>query len=418
MSAAATPAATLRFPDGFLWGAATSSHQVEGGNRWNDWWACEETGRLPFRSGNACDHFRRFAQDFDMARAWGHNAHRLSLEWSRIEPQDGVWDQDALAHYRGVVGALRERGMEPLLTLHHFTNPAWFAEGGGWLRPDATQRFARYVAFVARNLDAEVRYWLTVNEPTVYAKQAYVIGDWPPCRPGSWRQAAMALRRLCQAHVAAYRVLHRERPGCHVGLAQSAPYVVPCDPARALDRMAARVRDFALNDLCLRLVGGKRSLDFLGVNYYVRNIIRWRADGLMALVLGRECHEDHHGPARRYSDAGWEIYPDGLGPVLAKLARLGVPLIVTENGIATEDEAQRSEFLVRHLQSLHGAIAAGIDVRGYFHWSLMDNYEWTLGTAPRFGLAAVDFETLERRPRPAADLYAGVCTTNALTLPG
>lgn len=417
MTAASAPSATLQFPDGFLWGAATASHQVEGGNRWNDWWACEEAGRLPFRSGDACDHFQRFAQDFDMARGWGHNAHRLSLEWSRIEPRDGVWDPDALGHYRAVVGALRARGMEPLITLHHFTNPAWFAAGGGWLRADATHRFARYVAYVARNLDADVRYWLTVNEPTVYAKQAFVIGDWPPCHPGSWREAARVLRRMCQAHVAAYRVLHGERPGCQVGLAQSAPFVVACDPDRPLDRMAARIRDFVLNDLCLRLVGGKRSLDFLGVNYYVRNIIRWRADGLAALALGRECHEDHHGAPRRYSDAGWEIYPDGLHPVLAKLARHGVPLIVTENGIATEDEALRSEFLVRHLQALHGAIAAGIDVRGYFYWSLIDNYEWTLGTAPRFGLAAVDGANLERRPRPAADLYAGVCTTNALTLP-
>ncbi len=171
---------SYQFPAGFLWGAATSSHQVEGGNRWNDWWEHEEAGRLPYRSADACCHWERYEEDFELARVWGHNAHRLSIEWSRVEPEPGVWNEEALAHYRRVIEALKRRGLEPLVTLHHFTNPRWFARRGGWERRDSPQLLVRYVQRTAAVLGADVRYWLTINEPTVYIKRAYVAGDWPP----------------------------------------------------------------------------------------------------------------------------------------------------------------------------------------------------------------------------------------------
>ena len=154
-----------QFPKGFLWGAATSSHQVEGGNRWNDWWEYEGRGQLPHASGDACRHYDLFERDFDLAKSWGHNAHRFSIEWSRLEPEEGTWDADACDHYRQVLRALADRGLEPVVTLHHFTNPAWFARRGGWSRSDSPRLFARYVEYVARELGAPVRYWLTINEP-------------------------------------------------------------------------------------------------------------------------------------------------------------------------------------------------------------------------------------------------------------
>ncbi len=405
----------FRFPEGFLWGAATSSHQVEGNNFWNDWWQYEQAGRLPHRSGQACRHFERYEQDFDMARAIGHNAHRFSIEWSRIEPAVGRWDEGALQHYLDVVRALRARGIEPVVTLHHFTNPAWLTERGGWLRKETVARFADYTERVAQRLAGEVRYWISINEPTVYAKYAFVTGAWPPGVRGSWRQALSAMRNMMRAHVAAYEILHRHRPDARVGLAHSAPLVVACNPGRLLDRCAAAMRDRALNRLPFLLLGRspRRCLDFIGLNYYSRTVVRWSPRG-RAVVFGDDCLEDHHGEPRRFSDLGWELYPDGLRRMLEKFAAYGLPLMVTENGIATADEALRSEFLLRHLQSLAAALESQVPVLGYLYWSLIDNFEWAEGTAPRFGLAAVDFVTQERRLRPCAERYAAVCASNRL----
>jgi beta-glucosidase len=403
------------FPDGFLWGAATAAHQVEGDNRASDWWAFEQAGALPFRSGEACRHYELFERDFDLARGWGHNAHRLSIEWSRIEPRPGEWDSAALAHYREVLSALRRRDMEPLVTLHHFTNPAWFAHAGGWLMRRNVTHFARYVDCVAGHLGDQVRWWITINEPTVYAKNAFVSGNWPPCRRGDWAAAWRAVRNMGRAHRRAYEILHRHRPDALVGFAHSAPLVVPRQPARLFDHMAARLRDFVLNRAPFRLMSGAfgRRFDFIGLNYYCRTVVHWQARGAAA-VFGRDWLADDQGEPRAFSDIGWEIYPDGLKQQLARFASYGVPLLITENGLATTDEQLRLEFLRRHLRSLADAVGDGIPVVGYLYWSLMDNFEWSSGTAPRFGLAATDFQTQQRSPRPAAAYFAAVCKSNAL----
>jgi beta-glucosidase len=405
----------FRFPERFLWGAATASHQVEGGNRWNDWWQYEQAGRLPYRSGDACRHYERYEQDFDMARALGHNAHRFSIEWSRIEPSPGRWDEGALQHYVDVVRALRGRGIEPIVTLHHFTNPAWLAEQGGWLRQDAVARFAGYTERVAERLAGEVRYWISVNEPTVYAKYAFVNGLWPPGVRGSWPKAFAVMRNMARAHVAAHTILHRRRAGAMVGFAHSAPWIMACNPRRPLDRGAALMRDLALNRLPFLLLARppRRCLDFIGINYYNRTVVRWAPRG-PALLFGEDCVADHHGEPRRFSDMGWEIYPEGLRLTLERFAAYGVPLMITENGIATTDDELRSWYLLRHLEALADAVARGVPVLGYLYWSLMDNFEWALGTAPRFGLAAVDFDTQERRVRHFAERYAAVCASNQL----
>jgi beta-glucosidase len=404
------------FPAGFLWGAACASHQVEGGNRWNDWWELEESGRLPHRSGDACRHYELYESDFDLARSLGHNAHRLSLEWSRIEPADGEWNEAALEHYRRVIAAARARGIEPCVTLHHFTSPAWFARGGGWERSDSVLRFTRYAEFVAARLSRDVRFWLTINEPTVLVKRAYLGGSWPPCRRGALLGGWRALRNLCRAHTAAYEVLHRHRPDAMVGFAHSAPHVVACDPHRALDRMAARARDFVLNDSCFRLFGRPPAevLDFLGINYYAREVVTWRPVRL-AMLFGTECREHHHGAPRRFSSLGWEIHPQGLRHVLERFAKIGVPLLVSENGIATDDESERVSYLEEHLAVLAQAIAAGSRVLGYLYWTLFDNYEWTEGFGAHFGLAARDPVTQRRDPRPAAWRLKSIIDANHAT---
>ena len=402
---------SFRFPEGFLWGAATASHQVEGGNRWNDWWELEESGRLPHQSGEACRHYELYEGDFDLARSLGHNAHRLSIEWSRIERRSDEWNEAEIKHYAAVIDALRHRGLEPIVTLHHFTNPAWFAHRGGWTRPDSVSLFARYVEFVARRLAGKVRLWLTINEPTVYVKRGYVAGTWPPCVSGSWWKAALALRNMCRAHSAAHAVLHRLRPDAMVGFAHSAPFVVACNPQSAADRVAAWSRDLVLNRACFQLLGRqpRKVLDFIGINYYSRQVVRWGPSFGPAMFFGTECEEDHHGQPREFSSLGWEIFAPGLRQVLGSFARYGVPLLVTENGIATSDESLRTRFLRDHVASLAGAVRDGVPVLGYLYWTLMDNYEWTEGQGAKFGLAETDFTSQRRTPRPAAFAYQEIC---------
>ena len=409
------PANSFRFPDGFLWGAATSSHQVEGGNRWNDWWELEESGRLAHRSAEACRHYEMYESDFDLAKSLGHNAHRLSIEWSRIEPREGEWNAAELDHYAAVIAALRQRHIEPVVTLHHFTNPAWFARRGGWTRSDSIALFARYVEVVAKRLAGDVKFWLTINEPTVYVKRAYVGGNWPPLGRGSRWRAAKALRNLCRAHAAAYAVLHRVRPDLMVGFAHSTTYVVPCNARNIADRVAARLRDFTLNRLVFRLFGRPAGavLDFIGINYYTRQVVRWRPKPGAALLFGTECTADHHGAPRTYSSLGWEVFAPGLRSIVSAMGRRGLPLMVTENGIATSDEPLRTSYLESHVKAVGEAMHDGAVVLGYLYWTLMDNYEWTEGRNALFGLAATDFATQERSPRPAALAFRAICQSRA-----
>jgi beta-glucosidase len=391
---------------------------VEGGNCHNDWWEYEQAGRLPHVSGEACRHWELFEGDFDLARSMGHNAHRFSLEWSRIEPEEGRWDPQAIAHYAEVLRALRERSLEPFVTLHHFTNPSWFLRRGGWTRRESVRLFARFVARIAEELGEHVRHWVTVNEPTVYAMHAYVFGEWPPCRRSSWLQARRVLRNLARAHVEAYGILKRRNPDASVGFAHSAPHIRPCDPKRLRDRVAAALRDELLNLRFLRWIGARpgavappRTLDFLGVNYYTRTLVRSSGLGAGAL-FGRACKSEHHADRGPRTQVGWEIHPPGLRKVLRRFSALGVPLLVTENGVATEDEQLRTRFLREHLHELARALQDGVPLRGYFYWSLVDNYEWTFGREACYGLAAVDPATWERHPRPCAELYARVCREN------
>ena len=417
------PSKAFTFPANFLWGASTSSHQVEGDNRQSDWWEYEQSARLPYKSGAACRHYQLFEQDFDLARSWGHNAHRLSIEWSRIEPAEGHWDVDATSHYAEVIRALQARGLEPVITLLHFTNPAWFARRGGWLQRDSAQLFARYAEYVGEHLGAGVRYWITINEPTVYVQQGYVNGAWPPCLKSSWVKAAIALRNLSRAHIAAYRALHRGRRQIMISFAHHAPLIMPCNPGRKRDRLAAAWRDLLFNDAFFYLIGAlsqrgrstHKYLDFIGVNYYTRNIVRSVGWGPGAF-FGRVCRSPHHSDRGPISTTGWEVYPPGLGAILEKFSKLSLPFLVTENGIATDDEVLRREFIIQHLESLAEALERGVEVIGYLYWTLMDNFEWALGTKPHFGLAAVDCNTQQRLPRPCVEDFGRICRENRLSL--
>jgi beta-glucosidase len=278
--------------------------------------------------------------------------------------------------------------------------------------------FERLARKVAQRLGAQVRFWLTLNEPTVYVKRGYVAGSWPPHHRRALFAGFGVFRNLLRAHAAAYAAIREQCPQSRVGFAHSTPYVAPHDPGSAADRFVAANRRFVLNHSWAKFmpsVQGRLPLDFIGLNYYARELVQWRARGLQ-WVTGYEPDEDISGRPRERSTLGWEIHPEGLASVAHEFSRYGVPIYVTENGIATGDEAQRSHYLLSHLQSLARAGAKGADGRGYFWWSLLDNFEWAEGYAARFGLAHVDFATQLRTSRPAAELYARICRSNGEAL--
>jgi beta-glucosidase len=414
-----------QFPDDFLWGTATSAHQVEGGNDNNDWWDWEHVaGHIKdgSRSGLACDHYRRYPDDFKLLASLGQNAHRLSIEWSRVEPQPGQFDPEALAHYRHVLETLRGLGLEPVVTLHHFTNPRWLARQGGWTVPETVEAFVRYVERCVDAYGDLVRYWTPINEPAVYAYRGFVEGDWPPGRR-SPMLAYTVLGRMLLAHARAYHVIHRANAASRVGLAHHIRLFDASRQGHRGDRWAARLRDFIFNRLALLalrdgrlyppLGSGRRvprlrgTLDFLGVNYYTRERVVFDPRRPQ-LLFGREVFLK----APR-SLMGWEIYPEGLYRAIRTAAAFG-PVLVTENGIADQADELRPTFLLTHLRQVARALSDGLPVLGYLHWSALDNFEWTEGFDMRFGLIHVDYATQHRSMKPSAELYGRICRTRSL----
>lgn len=423
----------VRFPNGFLWGTAASAHQVEGGNRANDWWRFEQAGGGHGPSGDACRHYERFDEDFWHAAADGHGAHRLSIEWSRIEPARGQIDGAAVAHYHAVLGSLKRHGLTPIVTLHHFTNPLWIADAGNWESRTTVDRFCDFVRFCAREYGDEVDWWCTVNEPEVYAFRAWSEGLWPPNRKDD-SAALMVIAHQLEAHGRAYRILHEEDRAdadgdgraAIVGFAKHCPQLEPLHAWSPLDRLRAHLEDQVFNEAVLRapstgtidlwIPGAKRvrrhvpelakSLDYIGLNYYTRWKVR---------ALGGTPHVAR--PGAPVTDLDWEIYPRGLALAAARVGRLGVPVLVTEHGFADARDAFRPRALVDSLVALGGAIASGTPVIGYLHWSLLDNFEWADGYRPRFGLYGVDFAdpALPRLRRRSADVYARIIQANAVT---
>jgi beta-glucosidase len=417
----------LQFPPGFLWGAATSAHQVEGHNTLNDWWDWERAGRVPAPSGAACDHYRLFHADFDLAHGLRHNAHRFSLEWSRIEPQEGRFDDRAIAHYREVLEALRARGIEPIVTIHHYTLPRWLAARGGLLAPDFEQRFEWFVVHVAAAYGGLAMWWITFNEPVVLVYKSYLLGQWPPGRQ-SYPEALRALKALLRAHVRAYHTLHAAVPGARVGIAKHVLALSSCDPRNPFDRLSTGARDFMFNELfvdalhtgALRVPGlywerlpTGRTLDWIGLNYYTRDFVRNDGFNLPGL-MGGACKLEHGHHVSKRNSLGWEIYPEGLGQFLHRFARFKVPLLVTENGMSTERDEDRWFFLVLHLWQVARAIGNGVPVVGYLYWSLLDNFEWANGYDARFGLVGVDYATQRRTVRESARRLADVIQRNEL----
>jgi beta-glucosidase len=386
------------FPEGFYFGSSTAAHQVEGGNANNDWWAWEHAPGTPAvePSGDAIDQYHRYGSDFALLAELGQNAHRLSLEWSRIEPEPGVFSTAALEHYRRVLGTLAEHGVTAFVTLHHFTNPRWFAQRGGWTARDAVERFERYCESVAGALGDLIGWACTINEPQIVARMGYLEGHFPPGirNPGLWRRVT---RTLIDAHAAAVRALDGIRAGICLQMPDFQP-ARPGDPG--CERLVAELQREMI-DVYLEDLPG----DFVGVQYYTR-------ERLDPAVPGHNAPPPADAPLTLM---GWELHPAGLGKAIRSAARSGLPVVITENGIATADDAERIAYLRAHLAEVAGALRDGVDVRGYLYWSAFDNFEWNEGYRPTFGMVGIDRAGgLRREVRESARRFGELARTRSL----
>jgi len=394
----------LKFPVGFYWGSATSAHQVEGGNvnDWSEWeknnaarlaqeagkkWKVWQQKKFPemfnpenYISGQACNHYHLYEKDFNVAKSLGHNAHRFSIEWSRVEPEEGRFNEKEIGHYRQVISALTAQRVEPFVTLWHRTNPLWIRDIGGWENKKTIDYFNRYVEKIVSVFKNEINFWIVLNEPELYVGNSYLLSIWPP-KKKNILSYILALNNLAEAHKKAYGIIKTIQPKAQVGMAEYNIYF----------KQSLFLINWFLNKRFLNKV--KNYQDFIGLNYY------------------RRFPENKN---KIISDLRWEIYPKGIYRVLKTLKKYQKPIYVTENGVADAEDEKRTEFIKEHLRWIHKAIQERIDVRGYFYWSLLDNFEWDKGFWPRFGLVGIDYKTLERRVRPSAWEYAKICRENRI----
>jgi beta-glucosidase len=389
------------FPDGFVWGTATAAHQIEGGNWNNDWWAWEHNpaSGCAEPSGDACDSWNRWDNDVALVADLGLGTYRFSVEWSRVEPEDGEWSTATVAHYRGQCEALLARGIEPTVTFHHFTTPRWLGARGGWEDPASADRFAAFCGRLAGELGDVVRRVCTINEPNIVATMGWRLGMFPPGK--SDHDLRLRVNDVfVDAHRKAVDAIRGAVPTVPVGLTLSMTDYQAAEGGGS--RRARMLRD--MEDVFLEATDGD---DFVGVQVYSR--MRLGPAGILPPEDGVAV-----------LDMGYEYWPQALEACLRRAWSVTggrVPLLVTENGIGTTDDDQRIAFVRDALGGVLRCLADGVDVRGYVYWSLLDNFEWAFGYRPRFGLVAVDRTTFAREPKPSAAWFASVARANALVPP-
>jgi beta-glucosidase len=410
----------FKLPSNFLMGSATAGAQIEGGDKNSNWYDWCEKGHI--KDDTSCfrgnDHWNRYSDDIELMTALNHKVYRMGVEWSRIEPEEGKFSQDATAHYRDEITLLLLKGIKPLVTLHHFTHPIWLEEKGGFEQDEIVTYFERYVRYVVEQLGDLVSEYITINEPNVYAAMGYYIGVWPPARK-SIKLLLKVMKNMILCHLTAYRLIHKIRedmgfPGkTMVGVANHLRVFDPYNGHNPLDRIAAKTMDYLFQDAVTKSMtdgryrlpfglgapkGTGRFLDFFGINYYTRDAVRFK--GFLNDVM----------PDTPRNDLNWEIYPEGLSRLCRRYYKeFSVPIWVTENGTCDERDQFRSGYIYDHLLEISKLCKEGIPIERYYHWTLMDNFEWAEGESARFGLIHTDYETQKRTMRNSGRFYGEIC---------
>ena len=404
---------SLKFPDGFLWGTATSPTQVEGHvvNEWTDYLASDGS-----HCRTACNHYHRYEEDVDWMGQLGVNAYRMGIEWSRLQSAPfAPLDQKELARYVHLLDCLKEQSITPMVVLHHFSNPPWISAAGGWLNPATIPAFVDFATRLVAALKERVYLWNTFNEPDTYASLTYLIGGFPPFHKWRFRSYRKVIRHMAEAHVQVSRVIRREGNGGRtpeVGIAKNWTYFEAFQKYSLWDHALATACHHVFNRFVLAaFLGGRRreASTYLGVNYYGRA----RLNHFQALVPTNGISDERLRQLGVVCDDMFERHPSGFGKILKKFRQCyGLPIYITEHGAASTDDAFRIRDLTEHLRELRGAVRDGVDVRGFFYWSLLDNFEWQFGYSKKFGLLSVDFkdEKLPRRMTKVGEFYRGICT--------
>lgn len=422
--------AAYHFPRGFLWGTATAAHQVEGNNTNNQWWKWEQEGHTKGTSGLADDWWGgRWKEDLDRAAEAGQNAHRFSVEWSRIQPTPDTWDEDALERYRNMLRGMRDRGMTPMVTLHHFTDPIWL--GDGWETGMAVPQFERFARKTVEALKEYCTIWCTLNEPNGYALNGYVggglSGDFPPGKH-NLKLAMQVQANLIRGHAAAYRAIHQVQPESRVGIALHYRAFAAHHPWSPLDRFLTQNANIVLNGTfpmafskgvirsilgTIQVPEAKGTQDYFGFNYYTRNRITFDFRKTKTMFS----HAFYAKDADLSDQEFLANEPDGMLEGLKWVVKMfpNLPVLISENGVADADDHLRPRYLAQHIHQMWRAVNFNWPIKGYFHWTLVDNFEWDQGWNLRFGLWALDEKTQKRTKRPSADLYAEICKENGLT---
>ncbi len=403
----------LKFPKGFLWGASTSAYQIEGGitNDWSQWESSvkrikklKKKGKdyREFICGSACDSWHKFEEDLKVIKELNLGAYRMGVEWARIEPMEGQYDMKTIVRYREMLTQLKKEKIKVVLTIWHWTNPVWVSMDHGWADKETVKRYARFTEFLTNELGDLVDFWVTLNEPMVHVLNGYMIAKFPPNKR-CFKTAGKVMKNLVNAHKEAYQVIHRKYPKAKVGIAQITNHIEPARKWCLPEVFMAKLAHNMWNHSFLKKI--KNHMDYIGFDYYFHDRIVW------------------HPPFKkkkknvRVNDMGWEIYPEGIYHVLKYLNKFNKPIYVMENGIPDSRDELRRDFIRDHLEHCHRAIKEGVNLKGYFHWSLLDNFEWAAGWEQKFGLVEVDRDNdFKRTIKKSARGYAEICKNNGIKI--
>jgi len=425
------PEAVFNFPDNFFWGTATSGYQNEGNNHntnWSEWENIPEKIINGEKSGSACDWWSgKWKEDFNRAESTYQNAHRFSVEWSRIQPEENRWDESAIDHYRQMVRGLIERGMTPLITLHHFTEPIWFSELGGWENPQSYSYFGKYVLKVVEALKDYCNLWITINEPNVFVTMGFIEGVFPPGKT-DLKSAFNVVTNLVKGHSKAYEIIHQLQQDAQVGTATNYRPFIPQNKWNPLDNAISKIIDQNFNQSInnaifngklnfafknLTISEAKKTQDFVGVNYYTTDMIRFN------LLRYKNLFSEMNFPINSELSENKFIanVPDGITSAIHWARKYNKPVYITENGVEDSSDILRPGYMIEHLINIWRTTNYLIPIKGYFYWTLVDNFEWERGWTQRFGLWGLDISSQVRIRRKSVDLFSEICRTNSISTP-